>query len=450
MDGLAWIDDFWKRAGTRVFSREEDGVIILPPNRVYRANPTAASLIAYLRRGGKASRLRLPSAEAERDVADFFGDLAALYRGEAAVNGTVSEAPYDFSFTKLPVLAEIAVTYRCNNACRFCYAGCGPAGVRFPVSPGSQAAAERCPELPTASLERIVDLLASDARVPFFSFTGGEPLLRSDIEKLASRARRRGMSTNLVTNGTLADRGRARSLAQSGLSSAQVSVEADSAALHDSLVGNPGAFERTVAGIEALRAAGIATQTNTTITRENMAAAPRMPAFLKKLGVDRFAMNLFIPTVRGPESDALFVGYSEIGKVVDEVASAARREGLVFYWYSPTPFGCYNPIARGLGNKSCAAADGLLSVAPDGSVRPCSSWDEDLGNLLSDGFAAVWFSPRAAALKRKEFAPDACRACSSFVACQGACPLYRGYLGLGPSDPSPCAAETARAQRSPA
>lgn len=439
---LSWIDDFWAKAGPRVFAREEDGVLILPPNRVYKANRTAATLVAYLKRGGKAADLSLPGPDAARDVASFFGDLAALYRGDAPANGTVASVPYDFSFTSLPVLAEIAVTYRCNNACRFCYAGCDAACVPLGApsdgadpaggSSGANAAAARRPELPTSGFLRVVDAFADEARVPFFSFTGGEPLLRDDLEVLVAHARARGLATNLVTNGTLATPERARGLKAAGLGSAQVSVEGDSAPMHDSLVGRRGAFEECVAGIAALAAAGIPVQTNTTLTRDNLEAAPRMPAFLASLGISRFAMNLFIPTFPGPRSERLFVSYDEIGPVVDQVARAARKAGLVFYWYSPTPFCSYNPIARGHGNKSCAAADGLLSIAPDGAVLPCSSWDEDLGNILDDGFRTIWSSAAAASLKRKSFAPAACSGCGAFVACQGACPLYWKFTGSSP------------------
>jgi len=445
---LAWVDEFWSKAGTHVFAREEDGVLILPPNRVYKANSTAASLVAYLKKGGKASKLTLPGKAARDDVASFFGDLAALYRGDEPKNGTVSSAPYDFAFTRLPVLAELAVTYRCNNACRFCYAGCnagcvtgcgdgcgdgsGPGNRPGSTlqSPADDAAARR-PELSTAKLKHIIDIFAREARVPFFSFTGGEPLLRDDLEVLVRHAQRLDLSTNLVTNGTLLTPSRARSLAKAGLGSAQVSIEAPSAALHDSLTGRHGAFEETVAGIAALKSAGIPVQTNTTITRENMAVAAEMPAFLAGIGIARFAMNLFIPTVPGTQADRLFVSYTETGAIVDAVIAAARKAGLVFYWYSPTPFCHYNPIARGLGNKSCAAADGLLSVAPDGSVLPCSSWDEPIGMLLRDDFTDLWFSSAAAFYKQKRFAPQECGGCPSFVACQGACPLYWRYAGTG-------------------
>lgn len=426
---LSCIDDFWAQAGEHIFSREDDGVLILPPNRVYKVNSTAASLIAHLKRGGSMRALHFPSEDAAHDTALFFGDVAALYRGDMPVNGTVSSEPFSFPFTRLPVLGEIALTYRCNNACRFCYAGCGGQSGR-PVSAGSVS---NHPERSTADDRRIIDIFADEAKIPFFSFTGGEPTLREDLEALVEYAYRRRLITNLVTNGTLIDETRARGLKKAGLGSAQVSIEGPNAEIHEFLAGRKGAFSETIAGIAALQKAGIPTQTNTTITRGNLHVIQRMPAFLASLGVSRFAMNLFIPTIPGEETDRLFVAYEEIGPYVDAVAKEAKKLGMTFYWYSPTPFCNYNPIARGFGNKSCAAADGLLSVAPDASVLPCSSWDEPIGNLLRQNFRELWFSETARFYKEKHFAPAPCRACDSFTACQGACPLYWRYTHAEPS-----------------
>jgi radical SAM protein with 4Fe4S-binding SPASM domain len=279
---------------------------------------------------------------------------------------------------------------------------------------------------------------------------------------MVRHARRLGIEVNLVTNGTLADRARARSLARAGLRTAQVSIEAPDAETHDDLTARPGSFDLTLAGIRNLRAAGISVQTNTTVTALNAHLALLMPAFLKSLGIERFAMNLYIPMARqrtaervagapaggadggadpaasgpaasGPaaavRTDPLFFPYSRIGPVIDAVRAAARAEGLVFYWYSPTPHCLYNPIARGLGNKSCAAMDGLLSIAPTGDVLPCSSYPKPMGNLLRDGFREIWFSEGARHFKRKEYAPAACTGCGSFRACQAACPLYWDRAG---------------------
>ena len=172
-------------------------------------------------------------------------------------------------------------------------------------------------------------------------------------------------------------------------------------------------------------------QTNTTAVRTNLAALEEMPALAASLGVRRLSMNLFIPTARSPEAEALFVPYREIGPVVDRVRKRARAAGVEFLWYSPTPMCLYNPLARGLGNKNCAACDGLLSVNPRGDVLPCSSWDESVGNILADGFSKVWFGRRASSIKNKEYAPAECRTCHAFAACQAACPLYWSYAGYG-------------------
>jgi len=211
-------------------------------------------------------------------------------------------------------------------------------------------------------------------------------------------------------------------------------VESPDPATHDELTVRPGSHAATLEGLRALQEAGISVQTNTTVTAVNAADAPRMPAFLKGLGVSRFAMNLYLPPgadreSAGPHAGRLFVPYRDAGQIVDAVRGAAREAGLTFYWYSPLPHCHYNTIARGLGNKSCAAMDGLLSVSPAGDVLPCSSYPETMGNLLEKDFRDIWFSPRAAFFKNKRYAPAECGGCESFTACQSACPLYWRYAG---------------------
>lgn len=421
---LSWIDDFWHKAGAYIFWRADDGILILPPNRVYKLNSTAISMLEVLRRGHKAADFALPSKDALRDTENFFGDLAALYRGDAPINGSVGRELFSFSFSKLPILGEIAITYRCNNACQFCYAACGDA---------LSATCLNHPEKTTADYKKIIDIFADEAKIPFFSFTGGEPTLRPDLEELIQYARTKKLMVNLVTNGTLIDTHRAIALKNSGLGSTQVSIEAPEDFLHDELTGRRGAFRETLAGIDALQRAGIPTQTNTTINRRNLPIIHSMPAFLQSLGISRFAMNLYIPVFKGETAEKLFVSYEEIGLYVDALRREAQSRDMTFFWYSPTPFCEYNPIARGLGNKSCAALDGLLSIAPDGSILPCSSWDEPVGNLLESPFDTIWFSEKATIFKTKQHAPPGCRDCSSFSACQGACPLYWRYTNKMPA-----------------
>ena len=117
-------------------------------------------------------------------------------------------------------------------------------------------------------------------------------------------------------------------------------------------------------------------------------------------------MNLYLPP-GATRIDRSLCGRSlrplpRAGAIIESVRAAARAEGMTFYWYSPIPHCHYNTIAHGLGNKSCAAMDGLLSVSPSGDVLPCSSYPEPMGNLLTTGFREIWFSARARHLQEQE------------------------------------------------
>ena len=422
---LAWISEFWRETKGYIHYREEDGVVIIPPNLVYKTNATGIAILKFLDGGGRLDKLALVEPEKAGDIEAFMRDIRSLYLGQAVETESI---PYDFDFSRLPILGEIAVTYRCNNRCEFCYAGCGGgSGCSAPLDRPESDDSRK--EMDSDEIRRIIDIFASEAKIPFFSFTGGEPLLREDVEDFMKYAASKRLRINLITNGTLATPERAKSLFDAGLRTAQVSLESPDPAIHDELCGSPGSHARTLAGIKALQAAGIAVQTNTTITAFNRESLAAMPAYLASLGVSRFSMNLYIPDARSPYAKALFVPYSQIGETVDAIRAAARRENLVFFWYSPTPLCIFNPIARGLGNKSCAAADGLISVNPYGEVLPCSSYPEPLGSLLEKPFGEVWFSLRAGHFKQKRYAPDSCRGCSAFTACQAACPLYWNYAG---------------------
>ncbi len=433
-DTLDGLEEYYRSIRPWLLPREEDSTLIVPPNLVFKLAGSAFPLFSWLDRGGRLRDLPGMDYEKRADLEAFFGELRAAYEGRAPEGSRgFGRTPYDFSFTGLPVLGELALTYRCNERCRFCYAACGdvacgdtpshrPAG-------GSTAQSPERGELSTEEAKRVIEIFRNEAKIPFFSFTGGEPLLRQDLEELADYARTLGLRTNLITNGSLASPERAASLWASGIDTAQVSLESPDPELHDNLCGCRGAWERTVAGIKALKGAGIAVQTNSTLTALNRESLACMPDFLAGLGVSRFSMNLFIPSGRGIDDGELLVRYADTGDFVEGIRKRAKAAGLTFFWYSPTPYCIYNPVAKGLGNKSCAAMDGLIHVNPYGEILPCSSWPESVGDILVGSFREIWFSERARFFKQKHFAPVACEGCGSFVACQGACPLYFRVLG---------------------
>jgi radical SAM protein with 4Fe4S-binding SPASM domain len=255
-------------------------------------------------------------------------------------------------------------------------------------------------------------------------------------------AKELGLKVNLISNGQRLDAARVGDLADAGLDSAQLSLEGPTAALHDALVGRPGAFDRLWTGVERLRARGIRVHTNTTLTRRNLPEAEAIVDLVAGRGLDRLTMNLVIPCGSATALPDLGVSYHDVGDHVLRRRERAEARGLELVWYSPLPLCLFNTIAHGLGNRGCAAADGLLHVSPSGDVLPCSSFGhaESLGNLLRQPFAEVWQSRAARFFRAKEMMPAGCESCPEAAACQGACVLYwreRGVAELGRGDAFP-------------
>lgn len=425
---LAWIDEFIENVRPYVFVREEDALIIKRPNLAQKLNPQGVRILKALLDGRRVSDV-LDEVGREphkiRDIALFMIEVKRFMEGkldDLRHTSAIEVQPFTLGFSTLPILSEIAVTYRCNLRCTFCYAGCNC--TTNPVGDDR--------EMTATEIQTVLRKIREDAQVPSVSFTGGEATLRTDLEALIAYASGLGMRVNLITNGTRITDRRARALAQAGLDSAQVSLEGVTAETHERLTTIPHSFRRTVAAVHSLREAGIHVHTNTTICGANLHEIEQMPTFVKhELGNAKFSMNLVVPTGTAAVNAGLAVRYSEIGAYLVRIATLSRQIGVDFMWYSPTPMCMFNPVAHGLGNKGCSACDGLLSVAANGEVIPCASYDEPVGNLLKQPVLDIWRSQRAVQFREKFLAHTQCRSCEHFQICNGACPLYWREMGFG-------------------
>ena len=80
--------------------------------------------------------------------------------------------------------------------------------------------------------------------IGFVHFTCGEPLVRPDFTAMVADAAQTGMITTLVTNGALLTQKRVDALAEGGLASVYISIDAASYKVHDSNRGLPGLSAR--------------------------------------------------------------------------------------------------------------------------------------------------------------------------------------------------------------
>lgn len=157
----------------------------------------------------------------------------------------------------VPLFASLEVTLRCNGSCGFCGS--------------NEAAVALGPDLPTSDWNAFIDDLARSGCLRV-SLTGGEPLLRTDVEALACRAAGSGMRVSLNTNGRLLDR--RRSILKY-LSAVTVSIDGVET-VNDCIRGH-GAFAAAVSAIRTARHAGVPAYVTTVLSR---AAIENLDEFL--------------------------------------------------------------------------------------------------------------------------------------------------------------------------
>ncbi len=170
---------------------------------------------------------------------------------------------------------ELILNYNCNARCRFC----------------SQGDFDKSLNAPFQEIARNIYSAYKDG-YRRIGFTGGEPLVRPDILKVLSLARKVGFPfIRVQTNGIkLADPAFCRALAKAGLTFCKFSFTSDRASDHDALVGVPGALEKALAGLENLRRLKIRVGTNILVNRRNYRRLQEIIKFYLDRGITNFVV----------------------------------------------------------------------------------------------------------------------------------------------------------------
>jgi radical SAM protein with 4Fe4S-binding SPASM domain len=277
-------------------------------------------------------------------------------------------------------------------------------------------------ELFTDDWKRVLDK-AWELGIPHIIFTGGEPTLREDLPELIAHAEHNGQITGLNTNARrLSDAHYVDGLVAAGLDHVQITVESSEAEVHDRMVRAKGAFPQTVKGLKNVLASPLYVMTNTTMLRTNVNTIPATLDFLAETGVPTVGLNALIYSGRG---SVVGTGLpeSELTPLLEVARQKTEARGQRLIWYTPTQYCNFDPMALDLGVKGCTAALYNMCVEPDGSVLPCQSYYQPLGNLLADDWDSIWNHELAVRLRERQGLPKKCDGCALLAECGGGCPL---------------------------
>jgi len=271
------------------------------------------------------------------------------------------------------LLAEL--TYRCPLQCAYCS---NPLDI-----------AKEITELDTDTWLKVIRE-ARKMGAAQLGFSGGEPLVRKDLECLIKEGRREGYYTNLITSGIGMDGDRIAAFREAGLDHIQISFQASSAVLNDTIAGSNKAFTQKLAMAKEVKRQGYPMVLNFVLTRENIDQLEQMLLLAFELKADyvelanaqyygwAFHNRLqLLPTqVQVEKAEAVSQRYRE---------KWGRNIKIIFVvpdYYEKRPKACMN----GWGSI-------FLTITPDGTALPCHSAKQlpiEFPNVKDHSIETIW------------------------------------------------------------
>lgn len=243
-------------------------------------------------------------------------------------------------------------------------------------------------------------------------FSGGEPLVRGDLETLVAECRRLGLYTNLITSGLGLTERRAESLVAAGLNSAQLSIQGDAAEATD-LIAASKRFDRKEAAARVIRDAGLPLNMNVVLHRLNLGRLDAIIDVCVKWGAERLELantQYYGWALRNRE--LLMPSKAQLDEAVGvyERRKAELAEQLEMLWILPDYYETYPKPCMGGWARTA------LTVAPDGVVYPCPVAAEittmEFPSVRDHDLAWIWTESAAfEAFRGTDWMPDPCRSC---------------------------------------
>ena len=299
-------------------------------------------------------------------------------------------------------------TLRCDLKCRHCGSDC-------------KMKAESS-DMPKEDFLRVLDSIAAktDPHKVFVIISGGEPLMRRDIEECGRAIYEKGFPWGMVTNALHLTPQRWQGLLKACIHSMTISLdglEED----HNWMRGNGQSFQMVSLAIDMLVATeGFLFDIVTCVNRRNYPKLDEIKEFLISKGVKRWRLFTVFPVGRAALDPDMRLTNEEFRGVFDYMKKV-RQEGRI-----RADYGCEGFLGNYEGEVrsrlfACQAGVTVGSVMADGSIAACASIRADYhqGNIYRDDFMEVWENRYAAYRQREWMRTGECANCKYFRYCQG-------------------------------
>ena len=303
------------------------------------------------------------------------------------------------------LLAEI--TYACPLHCVFCY---------NPVD-----YTQHGPELTTQEWIKVLRDARAAGSVQC-GFSGGEPLVRDDLEELVAEAHKLGFYTNLLTSGIGFTAERAKALKAAGLDHVQLSFQDSTRELNDFL-SHTKTFALKQKAAQLIQENGWPMVLNCVIHRLNIDYIEKIIELAVDLGAEYLELaNSQYYSWAQLNRDGLMPSREQLERaerVTNEYREKLGDKLRIFFvvpdYYETRPKKCMN----GWGNI-------FLTITPDGSALPCHTAKMikqlEFPNVKNMSVKDIWFESEAFNKYRGDaWMKEPCRSCDEKEKDLGGC-----------------------------
>ncbi|MFC7165636.1 GTP 3',8-cyclase MoaA [Halospeciosus flavus] len=267
---------------------------------------------------------------------------------------------------------RVSLTDRCNFDCVYCHNE-GLGDTRGPMD-------ARDHEMSTDDVIRFLEVV-EEFGVDSVKFTGGEPMLRDDIEEIIRRTPD-SMEVSMTTNGTfLPDR--AEDLVDAGLERVNVSQDAldEEAFKH---VTQSGAYDRVIEGVKAAVDAGLdPVKLNMVVFEKTAGYVPEMVDYVADNDGLQLQLIEFMPELVGKPEWAVDIGrvHDWLAEQADEIEHREMHDRRRYWIGGDSSEGGMVEIVDPVGNETFCANCHRVRVTHEGYLKGCLNRNDDLRSM---------------------------------------------------------------------
>ena len=300
------------------------------------------------------------------------------------------------------------ITEKCNLTCPHCYS----------------AATKTAPsELSTDECRKIVEQLAR-ADVEYIGWTGGEPLLRKDLEELITCAGKAGIKSSITTNGVLLTQKRADAIREAGVEAIQISLDGSTVERNKAMrLATAKQFESVIKSIGFCHDNSISVHMAMLLGQENLDDARNFVQLAESLGVSSVRFCAYVPWGGGKSPNVQKrLGFTERLCDLKHIVEDLQDNDSTTVMFDPG----FGPLPSDYFFHKCISGVQTFYVGSTGDVYPCTALLDDqfkVGNLRKRTIQQLLDDPKMTRISDYDRSQidGHCSDCRHHSVCRGAC-----------------------------